>query len=178
MKRIFYNICSSIIILCLLLGVSGAALAQSVTDPVQIEADRMESTQKQNAVLFTGHVEAKQKDMVIHADKMTVQYRLQEKKKQGLKVESRTISKIFAEGNVEVSKEGWVATGDELEFFAEENKALLTGNTKVWQDNNLVTGDSIILYLDEGKSVVKRSGDKDGGRVKAFFYPGSGGQQK
>lgn len=177
MKRIFFHICSSILIVGVLLSGSAEVLAQPGTDPVQIEADRMESTQKQNAVLFAGHVEAKQKDMVIHADKMTVHYRLQEKKKQGLKAESRTISKIFAKGNVEVSKEGWVATGDELEFFAEENKALLTGNTKVWQDNNLVTGDSIILYLDEGKSVVKRSGNKDGGRVKAFFYPG-GGQQK
>lgn len=71
---------------------------------------------------------------------------------------------------MEITKQGWVATGNQAEYFSEERKVVLTGNTKVWQNNNLVTGDTFVMYLDEGKSIVEK-GQKKGERVKAFFYP-------
>lgn len=151
-------------------GGTAYSTEESTNTPIHIEADRMESIQKENAVLFTGKVEAKQGKLVINSDKMTVYYfNSEEKKKSG--AQSQKIKKLFATGNVEIQNEGWVATGDNVEFFESERKALLTGNTKVWQDNNMVTGERVWLYLDEGKSIVERS-DKKGERVKAFFYPG------
>lgn len=142
----------------------------SANTPIHVEADRMESIQKDNAVLFTGNVEAKQGELVINSDRMTVYYPdSKEKRKSG--EQSQKIKKLVAAGNVEIQNEGWIATGDNVEYFESERKALLTGNTKVWQDNNMVTGERIWLYLDEGKSIVER-GSKNGERVKAFFYPG------
>ena len=46
----------------------------SPSSPIRIEADRMESVQEKNIVTFSGHVEAKQDDLIIHADQMTVNY--------------------------------------------------------------------------------------------------------
>lgn len=140
--------------------------------PIQIEADKMVSLKQDNAVLFSGNVDAKQGELVIRSDEMTVYYLSDEEKAKLPAGDTRKLKKLYATGNVEIQNEGWVATGDKMDYFEVERKVLLTGNTKVWQDNNLVTGDSVMLYLDEGKSIVERSEEKKGERVKAFFYPG------
>ncbi|MEJ2033004.1 MAG: lipopolysaccharide transport periplasmic protein LptA [Deltaproteobacteria bacterium] len=152
------------------------AFAQEVpqkAQPIHIEADRMESYENKNEVIFTGRVEAKQGETVIHADQMTVTY-LPADQKTGETggVQSQRIDKVKAKGDVRLTKNEWVATGRTLDFFAKEGKAILTGDAKAWQDNNLVSGNKIILYLDEGKTVVERS-QGEGERVKALIYPGS-----
>lgn len=163
--------------------------------PVQIEADQMLSSQKDNSVFFSGQVAAKQEDLTIHSDEMTVYYAVGPEKtaakqpqaakgqEAGGSVQSPLdggsaqsplaggIDRLVAKGHVEITKEGWVATGDQAEYFSEERKVVLTGNTKVWQNNNLVTGETFIMYLDEGKTIVERNSSKKGERVKAFFYP-------
>ena len=148
--------------------------------PIHIEADRMESDQKKEAVVFAGNVEAKQGDMVIRADEMTVFYQAEQEDEEtgkqqapasaGVAAGGKSIRKLFAKGNVKIVKEGWIASGDMVDYFAEERKVLLTGNTKVWQDNNMVSGETVTIFLDEGKSIVERS-PEEGERVKAFFYP-------
>jgi lipopolysaccharide export system protein LptA len=175
-----------VLIICLMFfgvgfGPVGIGTAQSVDDspekaPIHIEADRMESDQQQEAVLFAGNVEATQGELLIRADEMTVYY----KKSEGNgKPEARkSIDSLQATGNVEIIKKDWVATGDLVDYKAEERKVILTGNTKVFQDNNMVSGDRVVLYLDEGKSVVENQGASDGGRVKAFFYPEKGNEDK
>lgn len=154
---------------------SPLALAAESQKPIQIESDHMLSMQKENTVFFSGKVEAKQEDLVIHSDEMTVYYNEKNPETDTQKLggtKSKDVERIFAEGNVEITQLEWVATGDAAEYFSNERKVILTGKAKVWQDNNLVTGNKVVMYLDEGKSVVERSTDK-GERVKAFFYPDS-----
>ena len=162
--------------------------------PVQIEADQMLSSQKDNSVFFSGKVEAKQEGLTIHSDEMMVYYAADTdtaKPAKGDKGKGKGtvssapgadgatvaqsplaggIERLVAKGHVEITKEGWVATGNQAEYFSKERKVVLTGDTKVWQNNNLVTGETFIMYLDEGKSIVERN-SKKGERVKAFFYP-------
>lgn len=170
MNRIFRRYLSAVFICFLVFYCYGVSIGQENTSPIQIEADRMESKQQSNTVIFSGKVEAKQGDLFIRADDMEVKYQAQGKKGAKASGKSPKISKIVAKGNIEIRNQGWVASGDALEFFEQERKVLLTGNAKVWQDNNMVTGERILLYLDEGKSVIEKSGKK-GERVKAFFYP-------
>jgi lipopolysaccharide export system protein LptA len=150
-------------------------------EPIHIEADRMESDQKTEAVIFVGNVEARQGNILIQAERMTVYY---QKPPAGESTQpktgdpSRAIEKLLATGGVKIVRENWVATGDQLEFLSGERKIVLTGDTKVWQDNNLVTGDRIVLFLDEGKSVVEKDTTREGERVKAFFYPEDGTGKK
>jgi len=160
---------------CLAMAAPEPAPQTSGKQPIHIEADRMVSMKNDNAVLFSGNVDARQGELVIRSAEMTVYYLSDEEKAKLPPSEGRNMKKLLAKGNVKIQNEGWTATSDNMEYFEAERKVVLTGNTKVWQDNNLVTGDSAVLYLDEGKSIVERS-QKKGERVKAFFYPGGEGE--
>jgi len=144
--------------------------------PIQIEADRMESSQKENEVLFFGNVVARQADIVIYSDRMAVHYEDSRKDGDAYSV-NQNVREIQATGNTKIVKEDWVSTGDHMTYFADSRKVLLTGNAKAWQDKNMVTGDRIVLYLDEGKSVIEGGTDKKE-RVKAFIYPENSSQPK
>lgn len=138
-----------------------------------VEADRMVSLKGDNAVLFTGNVDARQGALIIRSDEMTIYYFSDEEKEKAPAGQEggRKLKKLFAKGNVTIRDEGWTASGTAMEYFEIERKVILTGNAKVWQDNNLVTGDTVVLFLDEGKSIVERGAKKEE-RVKAFFYSG------
>ncbi len=158
-------------------GITSIALAgdPAADAPIYIEADRMESDQLQDVVVFTGSVQAKQGDIVIHADEMTVNYSTAAPKKTGNEPQNEKITQkintILARGNVKVVKDDWVATGDTMRYFSSERKVRLSGNAKAWQGQNQISGERIIMYLDEGRSVVERSGP-EGERVKAYIYTG------
>lgn len=161
----------AILLVLLYMGGGGICLAGTTSQPetIHIEADRMEAEQQRNLVVFTGHVEARQGEVVITGDKMVVNY-LESDTPSAEKLTQR-IGTIQAYGNVKIVKQDWVATGDVMEYSAIEKKVKLTGNASARQDNNIVTGETIFLYLDKGRSVVERS-SKEGERVKALIYPG------
>jgi len=145
--------------------------------PTHVEADRMVSLKGDNAVLFTGNVDARQGALVIRSDEMTIYYFSDEEKSPGGQEGGRKLKKLFAKGNVTIRDEGWTATGAAMEYFEIERKVVLTDNARVWQDKNLVTGDTVIIFLDEGKSIVER-GEKKEERVKAYFYGGDDKQSE
>ena len=144
--------------------------------PIQIEADRMETSQETGGVLFSGNVQASQGSLIINADEMTVQYLKEDPRPNAAAGRAedltRKIEKILARGNVKIVQDDWVAAGDTMDFNADARIVTLAGNAKAWQDKNMVSGEKIVLYLDEGKSVVERS-SREGDRVKAFIYPSS-----
>ncbi|RJQ76484.1 MAG: lipopolysaccharide transport periplasmic protein LptA [Desulfobacteraceae bacterium] len=147
-------------------GTAHGVPATGADTPIHIEADRMESDPGRDCLLFSGHVHAKQADLVIDGEEMTVFYAGEEKGKKN--AADRQIRKIVATGNVKITKAAWVATGDAMEYVAAEGSVLLTGDAKVWQGDNLVEGQRIAVDLEEGKTVVERG---DAARVKAFIYP-------
>jgi len=167
--------------LLLFLGLFFAGSLQAQTKPggsINIEADRMETNQQKNSVHFTGNVEARQNDLTIWSDSMTVHYA----DGAGSGIEktaplSQTVDALVSEGNVRIKSGTWTASGDRMEYYEKERKVILTGNTKVWENNNTVTGERIELFLDEGRSVVEKGG-KGEERVKAFFYPDSSSKEK
>lgn len=154
--------------LCLLSTDANGAEPLISKDPIHVEADLMVSRQKDNAVIFTGDVEAKQGRLTIFADEMTVHH--DSRAAADTAPGSPQIRKLVAEGNVKIVQGSLVATGNRMEFFSEQRKVLLTGNAKVWQDNNLVTGEKVELDLATETTVIEPD-KKGGGRVKAFFYP-------
>jgi len=160
----------------LLCGLSSVASAAPVADnapaePIHIEADRMESDQRSEAVTFAGNVEAVQGDLVIKADQMTVNYRKEAASSGAGMTSGQSIESLKATGNIMINKQDWRASGEKMDYETVGRKVILTGNTKVWRGSNMVSGDRVVLYLDEGKSVVEDQDKETGGRVKAFFYP-------
>ncbi|ADH86873.1 lipopolysaccharide transport periplasmic protein LptA [Desulfurivibrio alkaliphilus] len=166
--RLYLVVCC----LGLLLG-AGVAVTYAAegerAEPVRIEADRMETGDEPNSVLFRGQVVARQGDLVIHADTMTIFHLSQEEQDQLPAGDRRRLKKLYATGQVRVEAEDWIGTGDTLEYTEADRKVLLAGKARAWQEGNLITGRSITLYLDEGRSVVER-GETPEERVRAFFY--------
>lgn len=120
----------------------------AASEPITIEADHMESLEKNNNVLFSGNVDAAQGEVRIRSDKMTVFYT------QAGKGKKQEVKRLKCKGNVEITKGEWLGTGKTMNYLAKDRKVILSGDAKAWQDKNLVTGETIIYYLDEGRSEV------------------------
>lgn len=77
-----------------------------------------------------------------------------------------------ATGNViVVGKDGQKATGEKATYIAATNIAELIGKVKIVQGNNTLEGDKAEINLTT--HVSKMTGEKNAGRVKGVFYPGS-----
>ena len=154
-----------------------AEAAKGSDAPIRIEADRMISQEQKNSVLFVGNVDARQDDIVIRADEMTVFYTPQDQKNAKDKKGSTQITKLVCKGNVEITRGDWVGTGKQMNYFAPERKVVLTGDAKAWQGQNFVTGETITYFLDEGRSTVTQN-PKAKKRIKAVLYPGKNKKKK
>ncbi len=123
--------------------------------PIHVEADHMTSIEKTGSVVFTGNVDAKQGDVRIRSDEMTVYYTKTEKNKEK-ETEKMTqqVEKLVCVGNVEVTRQEWLGTGKKMIYLSKERQVILIDNAKAWQGQNVVSGSKIIYYLDEGRSEV------------------------
>lgn len=138
--------------------------------PINIEADRMVSQEAKNSVVFIGNVDASQGKVTIRADEMTVQY---EESGQGDKKEAdksgkgkSKVKRLICIGNVQVTQEDWLGTGERMDYYADERKVVLSGNAKASEGQNMVSSDNITYFLDEKRSVFEQDKTKPG-RVKA-----------
>jgi len=147
-------------------------------EPIHITSDQVEAFQQQRQVIFSGHVVATQKDIVVRGDKMTVFYveKGQEdgkgsEKSQGEATGSDlgggSVDHIVVEGNVQITQGDRVATGKVATYYRAENKVVLTGDPRVVRNQDSIKGDRITLFLDTDKSIVE-SGPS--GRVQATIY--------
>ncbi len=139
--------------------------------PIHIEADRMISQEQQNSVVFLGNVDAKQGDLTIRSDEMTVYYTQDKNKKKGHNGSSE-VKKLICRKNVEITQGDWLGTGNRMDYFAKDRKVILSGNAKAWQGPNMVSGKTITYYLDEKRSIVEQD-KKKSGRVTAVIHPES-----
>ena len=108
--------------------------------PVKITSNSLEADNRRNRAIFKGNVMAKQGDMVIFSDLMTVKY-----KKKG------TISKIEALGSVKMTQRDRIATGGKVVFYNPEQKIVMTGNPRIWQGDNLISCEKVTVLLEENK---------------------------
>ncbi len=138
--------------------------------PINIEADRMVSQEAKNSVVFIGNVEASQGKVTIRADEMTVHY--EESGQGGGQKEGKAgrgsskVKQLICTGNVQVTQEDWLGTGERMDYYAGERKVVLSGNAKASEGKNMVSSDTITYYLDEKRSVFEQDKTKPG-RVKA-----------
>lgn len=140
-------------------------------DPITVEADHMSSTEKTNSVLFTGDVDARQGDVRIRSDEMTVYYSQKGKDEGGESIKQK-VEKMINLGNVEITRGKWLGTSKKSIYLAKERQFILTGDAKAWENQNMISGEKIIYYLDEERSEVIGGrpgvtiGDKDTGTKK------------
>lgn len=121
--------------------------------PVVVEADQMSSTEESNTVLFLGNVDAKQGDLRILSDEMTVYYHEVAAQDENASAQQK-IEKLVCVGNVELSSADWLGTSDQMIYYAGNRKVMLVGDAKAWQGENMIAGEKIVYYIDEGRSEV------------------------
>jgi lipopolysaccharide export system protein LptA len=126
--------------------------------PIYITSDRLEANDAVNLVRFEGEVVAKQGDVVIYADSMTVFYR----------PEDREVERVEALNNVRIVQGAKVATGQKGLYYRAEGRIVLTGSPRVHQGEDFIEGDEITVFLGEERSIVSSEG---GSRVNAVFHP-------
>lgn len=127
--------------------------------PLTVDADQLESLQKEGLIIFTGNVVAKQDNSTQHADRMEVY----------LDAGGDRIARTISTGSVRIiTKDCKMGTARRAEYYDAEQRVILIGNARVWQDDNVVTGERITIYLAEDRSVVEAGRQE---RVKAVFYP-------
>jgi len=147
---LFFYLCATCV-----LYIACATVVTGAEAPINIAANQMTSTEKSNSVVFTGDVDAKQGDVRIRSDKMTVYYTPKNEKGQKKFADtSQQVEKLVCAGNVEITRGEWLGTSKKMIYLSQERQVILMQNAKAWQGQNMVSGDKIIYYLDEGRSEV------------------------
>jgi len=126
--------------------------------PVIVDADSLDSFQKQGLAIFKGNVIARQNNSVQYADKMEVY------------TDSKTdrVERVVSTGNIRIiTRDCRMGTAERAEYYDAEQRVVLIGNARVWRDADVVTGERITIYIAEDRSVVE-GGKQE--RVKAIFY--------
>lgn len=147
--------------------------ASPKSDVVHIVSDRLEAYQQKQQVIFIGHVVAKQGELTIRGDRMTIFY-LEDKAAEAKDDDpGGRIQRIDVEGNVRITHKNTLATGKHAVYYSDENKFILTGKPRVQQNKNFIQGDKITHFLDSEKSIVE--GGPSGPVEATIFSTASGG---
>jgi lipopolysaccharide export system protein LptA len=129
------------------------AAQQDSLEEIRVVADRMEAETVGQKVTFSGHVKATQKDVVIYAQEMTLYYnRDEDEKEKGLERAELT-------GDVRILQQERMATANKGVFLNLERKIILSGLAEVHQAGNVVKGDEIVYFIDEERSIVTSDSD-------------------
>ena len=127
--------------------------------PITIKSNELTADNKGKTALFSGKVVAKQGDVTIFCDRMTVYYGSQQGE----------IDKIEADGNVRIVQENRTGMAAHAVYESREGRITLTGgNPKVMQGSDTVSGKIITYLIDDDRSSVSGGGDS---RVEAVINP-------
>ncbi|HEY4744885.1 MAG TPA: lipopolysaccharide transport periplasmic protein LptA [Desulfuromonadaceae bacterium] len=165
--KLFKTILSIVVVLSCCLDATLAPAASSGNPtrkeqrsslPITIKSNQLSADNMGKTAVFTGKVVARQGDITIYSDRMTVNYG---------DIEGE-VDKVVAEGDVRIVQENRIGLAAHAVYDSKQGQITLTGNPKVMQGTDSITGKTIIYYIDEDKSVVSGEGDS---RVNAVIHP-------
>lgn len=127
--------------------------------PIIIKSNELTADNKGKKAIFTGKVTAKQGDITILSDKLTIHY--SDKKED--------VEQVEAEGNVRIVQQNRTGFASKALYDSKEGRIFLSGgNPKVTQGANTITGETITYYIDEDRSIVTGSPKE---RVEMTIHP-------
>ncbi|MCL2453435.1 MAG: lipopolysaccharide transport periplasmic protein LptA [Alphaproteobacteria bacterium] len=143
---------------------SGAVLpGGNGKEPVNIEATRLEYFDKEQKLLYSGHVVATQGESTLHASTLTIYLTPKEAgSPAGAPSSSSEVRHMDATGPVTLMSKDQVGTGDSGVYERSENKVYLIGNVTLTQGQNITKGDKVVYDLTTNQAVVT-------GRVRSMF---------
>ena len=138
------------------------------TDPIQIEADRLEVMDGDGIAVFSGNVAVNQGTTQLKTDRLRVQYSRDGGGNAGPGGNVRTIE---ATGRVAVRSGDQFATAEKAVVNMESQIANLSGNVSVSQGNNIIEACVVTIDMRTNDIDVQPCPKKDGGtgRVKVLI---------
>ncbi len=141
--------------------------------PVSIDAAKLEYFDKEQKLVYSGGVVAKQGDSILRSTTLAIF--LNSSVIQGTAAPAKgngesQIKRMEASGPVTIISKDQVGTGDRATYSREENKFLLLGNVTLSQGGNIIKGkpESRLVYdLTTSQAVIE-------GGVNSLMTPGSG----
>lgn len=137
--------------------------------PFEISADSLEVQQDENIATFAGNVDARQGNMRLRADRLTVHYRGGESGE----ASAGAVSRIDASGSIFIDSGRETAQGEAGVYDVESGFVTLTRNVVLTRGENVIRGDRLVLNLVTGQARVEGSADatRPGQRVHGLFVP-------
>lgn len=145
------------------------------TGPIEIVADRMEAFQEKRVIVFSGNTVAKQGDIRLKTDRMTIFYKQSQDKKDKAGKHDMAVTgdleKIELKGNVVVNQNDMSATSEEAVYYQDGAKVIMTGNPVLQQGKNVIKGCRVVIFIDESRGKVEQCETGNSGRVTAIIHP-------
>ena len=153
------------------LGSSASAQQQPVSAlkghnsnaPVDVSSDRIEVQDRADRALFSGNVVAKQEDLTLTTERLTVAY----SSSGGIQID-----RLDAAGGVVVRSPSETARGDFGVYDLNRKLITLIGNVQLQRQGNEVRGNRLTLDLNTGRAVIDGGPPgvgQNGGRVTGHF---------
>lgn len=179
----FAGIVHRLITSLLLIGLGGAVvLAQAPVpgaskEPIEIVADLLTVEQARRVAVFSGKVQAIQGEMTLSADRLEVFYAESggAGETAGGIGQGTQITRIEAEGNVQVANPSDTAVGDRGVYDVAAQTIRLEGNVVLTSGANVVRGAALDVNLQTNVSTVRGGTGGTNQRVRALFVPDSDG---
>jgi lipopolysaccharide export system protein LptA len=147
--------------------------------PVKIDAASLEVRDKEKMATFSGNVQVVQGDTTLKTKTLVVHY---EGESQGVDTKTaraaagigpsgeQRIKRLEARGDVVVTQNDQVATGELATFDMGTNMVTMSGNVVLTQGQNVLRGQRLVVDMSTGFSRIE-SGAGGSGRVQGLFVP-------
>ncbi|URD60135.1 lipopolysaccharide transport periplasmic protein LptA [Sphingomonas sp. KRR8] len=131
--------------------------------PVDVSSDRIEVQDRADRAIFSGNVVAKQDDLTLTTDRLTIAY---------TNNGNVQIDRLNAAGGVTVRSPSETGRGDFGVYDLNRKIITLIGNVVLQREGSEVRGNRLTIDLDSGRAVVDGGPPgvgQNGGRVQGHF---------
>lgn len=158
--KLVYSVDNAIAVL------TGKNLRLTSPDQTVTAKNRMEYWVQKGRMNAIGNARVVRGEDQIDADNMAAVF------KENPATKKRELDSLEAEGNVKITTQTEILTGNKGQYSAQSNIASLEGDVKITRDQNILEGERAEVNL--ATNVSRMFGDPaQGGRVRGVFYPGS-----
>ena len=148
--------------------------------PVKIDAAALEVRDKEKTATFSGNVQVVQGDTTLKTKTLVVHYEGESQGIDNTKTAKaatgigpsgeQRIKRLEARGDVVVTQNDQVATGELATFDMGTNMVTMSGNVVLTQGQNVLRGQRLVVDMSTGLSRIE-SGAGGSGRVQGLFVP-------
>lgn len=152
-------------------GPAAAAARFDTSQPFEINADALEVQRNKNRAIFVGNVAARQGDLLLRADRLSVDYGKGSKVMEG----TPEISQLEARGAVHLVSPTETVHGDWAVYDVPSRIITVGGDVVLTRGENILQGQKLTFNLLTGESRLESAtptaSKTPQGRVRAVFNP-------